>query len=316
MAGLPTRDDSLAGKRGDSPLRYALRRRRAHARRALEPTMTMTAHPSPFGASLRRWRTTRRLSQLELATRARTPPRHVSFLETGRSRPSQDMVLRLADALELPLHEQNTLLTVAGFAPAFAQRPLDDAALEPVRFVIARLLAAHAPFPGVVLDRWYDILDANFAARCLFLGGADVDPDDPVNLLDLILGPFRGQVLNWDELLWDAVIRLRREVALASDDARLADMLERAEAIAATVPPPSRDAGQAPVLLTRVAHPDGELRTLSTLVHFGSSRDVTVDGLHLELIYPADAFTEAALRALGAGDPDLVQAAVAAWEPA
>lgn len=262
------------------------------------------ANTSPFGAALRRWRTTRRLSQLALATHAQTPARHVSFLETGRSRPSQAMVLRLAEALELPLQEQNRLLTVAGFAPVYPERTLDDAALAPVRFVIARLLAAHAPYPGVVLDRWYDILDANFAARCFFLGGAQVDPDDPVNLLDLLLGPMRAQVLNWDALLWDAVVRLRREVAAAPDDDRLAAMLERAELTAREVPQPIEARG-APVLMTRFAYEGGELRTLSTLVHFGGSRDVTVDGLHLELIYPADAATEAVLRAVGEADPAL-----------
>ncbi|MCC6623129.1 MAG: helix-turn-helix transcriptional regulator [Deltaproteobacteria bacterium] len=260
--------------------------------------MTTTV-PTPFGHALRRWRTARRMSQLALATRAETPSRHVSFLETGRARPSSAMVLRLADALELPLHERNGLLTAAGFPPAFAARTLDDEALAPVRFVIARLLEAHAPYPAIVLDRWYDILDANPAGRLMFLGGAPLDPDDPPNLVDLILGPFRDRVLNWHELVRDGLARLRREAASALDDARLHALLDRVEAAARPLSAPIDDAPPSPVLLTRIAHEGRVLTTLSTLVHFGGSRDVTVDGLHLELVYPADEHTDRVLRALG-----------------
>jgi len=262
--------------------------------------MTNTA-PTPFGHALRRWRTARRMSQLALASRAETPPRHVSFLETGRARPSSEMVLRLAAALELPLHERNGLLGVAGFPPAFAERPLDDAALAPVRFVIARLLAAHMPYPAIVLDRWYDILDANVAGRALFLGGAPLDPDDPPNLVDLMLGPvFRERAVNWDELVHDGLARLRREAAGALDDERLHALLDRLEGVARGLPPTPTTRPPAPVLLTRIRHGEEILTTLSTMVHFGGSRDVTVDGLHLELVYPADDLTDRALRALAA----------------
>lgn len=258
--------------------------------------------PSPFGHALRHWRTARHLSQLELAMRAQTPPRHVSFLETGRSRPSQEMVLRLAEALDVPLHERNGLLLAAGFAPRFHERPLADDALGSIRFVIERMLAAHAPYPGIVLDRWYDILGANVTAERLLLGGAKIDPDDPPSLVDLLLGPMRPAVLNWDELVFDMLWRLRREVAAAVDDARLAGVLERVEAASRTASPPRREGGESPVLFTRVRFGDTELRTLSTLVYFGGARDVTVDGLHMELIFPADAATEAVFRA-AAADP-------------
>lgn len=212
------------------------------------------------------------------------------------------MVLRLADALDVPLPDRNALLQLAGFAPAFAMRTLDDAALWPIRFVIERLLAAHAPYPAIVLDRWYDVVDANLAGRRMFLGGATIDPDDPPSLIDLILGPFREVVVNWDELVWDGLVRLRRDVAAADDDARLAGLLLRVEE-AVKVLAPRRTGGvtgDAPVLLTRIRSGAGELSTLSTLVHFGGARDVTVDGLHLELVYPADPATDLALRALGA----------------
>jgi len=262
-------------------------------------TSTRPRQTTPFGRALRRWRTSRRLSQLELAARAETPPRHVSFLETGRSRPSEEMVMRLGAAMELPLHERNALLTAAGFHAAFPERSLDDEALGPVRQVIDRLLASHAPFPGIVIDRWYDILAANLGGRRLFLGGAEVDPDDPTSLVDLLLGPLRALAVNWDELVWDALVRMRRDVADAPDDDRLASLLARVEEAAAALPPPPVTAGLAPVLFTRARLGGVEIKTLSTLVHFGGSRDVTVDGLHLELVFPADPETEAVLMALG-----------------
>ncbi len=261
--------------------------------------MTQVQHTTLFGHALKRWRSSRRISQLELATRAATPPRHVSFLETGRSRPSRDMVLRLCSALDLPLSERNTLLAAAGFPAHFPERTLDDQALAPIRYVIDRMLSSHAPYPGIVLDRWYDILDANLGARRLFHGGLPIDPDDPPNLIDLILGPLRSLVVNWNELVWDAISRLRREVHDAPDDARLAELLTRLEAAA----PPHQPAAPNPVLYSRVRIGDAELTTLSTLVRFGGSRDVTVDGLHLELIFPADPTTDAYLRALGTPEP-------------
>lgn len=261
--------------------------------------MVSTA-PTPFGHVLRQWRSARRLSQLALASRAETPPRHVSFLETGRARPSREMVLRLATALDLPLPEHNRLLVAAGFSPAYAERALDDAALAPIRFVIARMLASHTPYPAVVLDRWYDILDANPAGRLLFLGGAPLDPDDPPNLVELLLGPFRERIVNWPELVHDGLIRLRREAADALDDHRLHALLERVERVAAELPLAADHGAPSPVLCTRIRHGDLVLTTLSTLVHFGGSRDVTVDGLHLELVYPADELTDRVLRELGA----------------
>lgn len=261
--------------------------------------LSPSSDPTPFGRALRRWRTTRRLSQLTLAGLAETPSRHVSFLETGRARPSRAMVLRMGEALELPLDERNALLATAGFAPVYPTSALADEALQPVRFVIDRLLTAHSPYPGVVLDRWYDILDANLGARRLFLGGAEVDPHDPPNLYDLMLGPLRPLIINWEEVVADALRRLRRQVFRAPDDARLADLLTRLESIAAGLDLAPEGAA-APVLLTRVRFAGTELATLSTLVHFGGAQDLTVEGLHLELIYPADAATDQVLKALGA----------------
>lgn len=257
---------------------------------------------TPFGHALRRWRTARRLSQQDLALRAGTPSRHVSFLETGRARPSHGMVLRLADALDVPLGDRNQLLRAAGFAPAYAARPLDDAALGAVRRVVDRLLASHAPFPAVVLDRWYDVLDANAAARALFLGGAPVPEAPRLNLVAHLLGPLRAALVNWDDLVRDAARRLRAEVAAAPDDERLGALLARVEEEGGPALRAGGDLPEGPVLFARMRTPMGELATLTTIVHFGGARDVTVDGLRVELIYPADAETERVLRAIaGAG---------------
>lgn len=261
----------------------------------------MPAAPaSPFGHALRQWRTTRHLSQLELAHRAATPPRHVSFLETGRARPSREMVLRLADALDVPPDACNTLLGVAGFAPAYTERPLSDDALRSVREVIGRLLQSHAPFPGLVLNAWYDVVDLNAPALALFGALGLPAAEGAPNLVALLLGPLRRVIVNWDEVLLDTRDRLRREMSDRPADARLAATLASVEAAAreSAARPPRATAS--PVLFTHFRTAVGDLHTLSTLVQFGGARDVTVHGLHVELIYPADAHDDALLRALSA----------------
>lgn len=258
----------------------------------------MTTSVTPFGQALRRWRTFRHLSQLELASRASTPSRHVSFLETGRARPSRDMVMRLADALEVPPAECNALLVTAGFAPHFSERPLGDDALGAVRDVMARMLRAHAPYPGLVLNAWYDVVDRNDAAARLLTAFGVCGGDAPPNLVSLLLGTLRPVVENWEEVVLDTRERLRREVADRPGDARLAALLDQVDAA-------TRERGfrqvvptDSPVLFTQFRTPAGPLRTISTLVHFSGARDLTVHGLHVELIYPADAAADAMLQAL------------------
>ncbi len=275
----------------------SLRGKRAAPRARYDSVMPDTV--TPFGHALRRWRASRRLSQLDLALRAGTPPRHVSFLETGRARPTQAMVLRLADALDVPLHDRNALLRDAGFAATFDERPLTDEALAAVRAVIARLLAAHEPFPAVVLDRWYDVLDATTGARALFLGGAALPVAPRLNLVTHLLGPLRSALVNWEEVAVDALWRLRREAGAAPDDERLGALLAELEQVAGPLVMPRGSVAASPVLLARLRSPFGEIATVSTIVHFGGARDVTVEGLRVELIYPADTRSEAILRRIG-----------------
>lgn len=270
---------------------------------------------TPFGQALRHWRTLRRLSQLELASVAGTPPRHVSFLETGRARPSAVMVQRLATALDLPPGDHNALLTAAGFAPVYPEHPLSHDALSGVQFVVQRLLDAHAPYPALVLNAWYDIVDLNTGARALLaaLGiappprahettGDATAPTAPLNLVELLRTPLRPLIENFDEVRGDVLQRLRRDLGQRPGDARLTALLSAlsgADAVERTV-----SHGVSPVLLTRFRVPGGHLQTLSALVHFGGARDVTVHGLHVELIYPADAATDQLFTALAAvGDP-------------
>jgi len=181
----------------------------------------MTA--AQFGTHLKDWRRARRLSQLDLALMADVSARHVSFLETGRARPSRDMVLRLARTLEVPLKERNDLLSAAGFAPAYRARDLSDAELTPLRHAIEHLLAGHDPYPAYVLDRTWDLVDANVGARRL-LGGllpADAPADARPNMVRLLLkpGPLRDAMVNWDEVARLTLLRLRREVRDTGGDA-------------------------------------------------------------------------------------------------
>jgi transcriptional regulator with XRE-family HTH domain len=195
---------------------------------------------TPFGHAWRHWRTLRRLSQLELASVAGTPPRHVSFRETGRAHPSAGMVRRLATALDLPPAEHNALLTAAGFAPVFPEHPLSHEALAGVQFVVQRLLAAYAPYPALVRNAWYDIVDLNAGARSLLraLGtgpsphgheadGAAASPGGPLNLVELLHTQLRPLIVNDLEVRTDMRQRLRRDLVERPGDARLTALLSQ-----------------------------------------------------------------------------------------
>lgn len=277
-----------------------------HANRVTERRPT-----SPFGLALQQCRRQRRLSQFALALRADTSARHVSFLETGRSRPTLGMVQRLADALDLPPADRNRLLGSAGFAADRSAEPLDSSALAAVRTVIAHLLRQHEPWPALLLDATYDVLDANHAARRL-LSLPPLEQTPRVNLVALLCGPLAPMIVNHDEVLHETRRRLQRDL-----DALIAPTLRgtradttptrlRALLTLVTEQLDSRPMHstphrvEAPVLMTELRTPLGHVRTLSTLVHFGGARDITVDALHVELIYPADDVADARLRALTA----------------
>jgi len=244
------------------------------------------------GELLRQWRHRRRLSQLDLAIAADVSARHVSLVETGRSNPSAGMVLRLAEQLDVPLRERNRLLLAAGFAPRYAERPLDGRALSAVGDAVERVLRAHEPYPALVLDRRWNIVMTNRAVDPFLADvAADVGPEllrPPINLLRLGLDP-RGlapRVVNLAEARAALRVRVMRQLA-AAPDAELAALYEELLA------PGSEDAShpiESEGVIPMVFRFGGrELRLFSTVTTFGTPVDVTVDEVAIESYYPSDA---------------------------
>jgi transcriptional regulator with XRE-family HTH domain len=262
--------------------------------------MTVDTMRRPVGEQLRGWRERRRLSQLELAIEADISTRHLSFVETGRSKPSRDMVLHLAERLDVPLRERNSLLLAAGYAPVFPERPLDSDPLAPVAAAIRQVLAGHEPYPAVVLNARNVLLDANASAG-MFL--TDVAPHllaPPANVVRIALHP-DGMAPNIVNLpLWRGHLleRLRRQIG-ASGDPALTELYDEVLGY-----PGGGDHGSdEPDPATTVALPmryrygGRELVFVSTVATFGAPLDVTVSELAIEAFYPADAETAAVLRA-------------------
>lgn len=247
----------------------------------------MTVHT--VGELLRQWRHRRRLSQLDLAIAADVSARHVSLIETGKSHPSADMVLRLADQLDVPLRERNGLLLAAGFAPRYTERPLDDDALSAARGAVARVLRAHEPYPALAFDRRWNIVMTNRAVEPFF---ADVDPDllrPPINLVRLGLDPrgFAPLVVNLADVRVVFRSRIRRQLAVAPD-AELTAIYEE------LLEPDPEDASsrsvESDVVIPMIIRFDGrELRLFSTITTFGTPMDITLDEVAIESYYPADA---------------------------
>lgn len=259
-----------------------------------------------FGDELRRWREARRLSQLDLALHADVSQRHVSFLETGRSTPSRDMVLHLAAALDVPLRDRNLLLTLAGYAPAFSERTLDDATLAQIRHVLETLLAAHEPFPAYVVDRtWNQVLANTAIARLLQLlpdplGAAEAAAG---NVLRLALHPdgLRQVVVNFPEVAASLLLRLEHEATHRAGDPEIQALLAEVRSYPGVAELPSRPSaprGQDLLVPLHVRNHDVELRLFTTIATIGAPYDVTLEELCLETLLPADPATEQALREL------------------
>lgn len=256
------------------------------------------------GPLLREWRRRQRRTQLELALDAGISARHLSFVETGRSKPSPEMVLLLAEKLEVPLRERNQLLLAAGHAPVFPERSLQEPMLAPVREALDLILTGHEPYPAVVVDRSWNMVAANSAMATI---GAWIDPvllEPPVNVMRAGLHP-RGLarwIVNLEEVRAYFVGRLVRQVAITGD-ADLAALLE--EVAGYTTPEYEHDpASQAavgqivtPRMRMRGPH-GGELSFFATVATFGTAAEVTTSELSIELAFPADATTAEALRSL------------------
>jgi transcriptional regulator with XRE-family HTH domain len=261
-------------------------------------TITAPSRPS-VGHLLRDWRQRRRLSQLDVASEAAVSARHLSFVETGRSHPSRELVLHLADHLDVPLRERNALLLAAGYAPSYPQTPLDAEAMTPVRDALALLLAGHEPFPAVVVDRHWDLVGANDPAVGLMSAGvAEELLAPPTNTMRLTLHPdgLAPRIVNFAQYSAHLVDRLRRE-SYAYGDMRLAALIDDVCAypgVAGSASPAATAAELFVPLVLRTG--EGVLTFFSTLTTFGTARDITVEELAIESFFPADASTADALR--------------------
>ena len=263
--------------------------------------MAMTT-TQPVGDLLREWRQRRRMSQLDLSLEADISTKHLSFLETGRSQPSRDMVLHLAEQLDVPLRERNVLLVSAGYAPVFAERPLQDQALQAARKAVEMLLKGHEPFPALAVDRHWTLVAANSAVGRL-IAGADAELlTPPINVLRLSLHPkgLAPRTANLAEWRAHILARLRRQVEV-SGDPKLADLLQELSGYSLRETARSRSAGDheyaGVVVPFRLVTDDGILSFLSTTTVFGTPLDITLSELALETFFPADNATAEALRA-------------------
>jgi transcriptional regulator with XRE-family HTH domain len=254
--------------------------------------------PSTIGEKVRYWRQLRRLSQLDLACEVEMSTRHLSFIETGRALPSREMVLRLAESLKTPLRERNAMLLLAGYAPAFQERSLDDPVLRPVREAIDALLAAHEPFPAVAVDSHWNLIAANGTIKGLIAGAAPELLKPPVNVLRLSLHP-RGvasSIVNLAEWRDHLLFRLRRQHADTADP-MLADLIhELAGYPCGPTRPRSAESLSTIAVPLQIRTPTGVLSFLSATMVFGAPLDATLSEIALETFLPADAETAEALR--------------------
>ncbi|MGP0089735.1 MAG: helix-turn-helix domain-containing protein [Xanthobacteraceae bacterium] len=262
----------------------------------------MNTHQLPFGVLIRRWRQRRRMTQMDLASAADSSTRHLSYLETGRAQPSREMVLRLAERLDVPLRERNALLLAAGFAPAFQERPLAE--LTSARQAIEQILQAHRPYPAFAVDRNWNIVLSNKALPQLYV---DVSPEllrPPVNAIRLTLHPFglAPKIINHAEWRWHVITVLRQQIEARADpgvQALLAEIMTYPSPSGKAVPE-GADGPQRYATPLQIETSAGVVSFLSTITIFGTPTDVTLSELALEMLFPADAETVAIVGALNA----------------
>ena len=282
-------------------------------------TATTTASTAPgVGPLLREWRQRRHLSQMDLANLSGVTTRHLSFVETGRSRPSREMVLHLAEHLEVPLRDRNALLLAAGFAPTFRQGDLADPSFATVREALDRVLAGHEPYPAIMVDRKWQLVSANAAAAVMIEGVAPYLLEAPVNVMRTSLHPdgLAPRIQNLERWSEHILGRLRRQ-ALITGDAELTELEAELEGyVTAQGIRPRRVGGEVPdeVATPMVLESERGLLTLiTTIATFGTPLDITLAELALEAFLPADEATTEILneyareRAAAAPDPALAE---------
>jgi transcriptional regulator with XRE-family HTH domain len=255
------------------------------------------------GTLLRDWRQRRRLSQLDLALEAGVSTRHLSFVETGRSRPSREMVLHLAEQLSVPLRERNQLLLAAGYAPGYSARTLEDPDMGPVRDAIGRVLTGHEPYPAIAIDRHWNLVASNSALGPLLMGASPELLAPPANCMRLALHPdgIAPRIINLGEWRTHLIHRLERQIALSGDD-QLRALRDEIETYPGgeDVPDPAPDGSEIMVELRLTFGDGGELAFFSTVTTFGTAFDVTLSELSIEAFFPANEDTAETLQALAA----------------
>ncbi|MEV6479527.1 helix-turn-helix transcriptional regulator [Streptomyces sp. NPDC051576] len=256
------------------------------------------------GPLLRAWREQRRVSQLELALRADSSARHISFVETGRSRPSEEMVLRLAEHLEVPVRERNSLLLAAGYAPRYPETPLDAPALGALREGLERLIRCYEPYPALVVDARYDVVAANRGITMLLDGVPEHLLQPPLNAMRLTLHPegMAPRIRNLGEWRGHLLAQMERQIALHRSEA----LRELHEEVAGYPVPEAADDGDEPAgsvpyfaLPMRIEHAGRVLSFVSSISTFNTPMDVTVSELAIETFLPADPATAKYLQTLG-----------------
>jgi transcriptional regulator with XRE-family HTH domain len=253
-----------------------------------------------FGSLLKEWRQRRRVSQLDLACQGEVSTRHLSFLETGRAQPSREMVLHLAEQLEVPLRDRNTLLAAAGFAPMYQERPLGDPGLRPALRAVEAIIHGHMPYPALAVDRHWTLVAANDALPRLLAGVDAALLKPPVNAMRVALHPsgLAPRTINLAQWRAHLLERLRRQAEASADPVLLA-LLEELRGYPA--PRGGRIAQQTPdygdmVVPFELATDAGTMTFLSTTTVFGTPIDITLSELALECFYPANEVTAEMLR--------------------
>jgi len=252
---------------------------------------------SSFGQLLRIWRRQRGLSQLELAALAETTPRHLSFIEPGRSRPGRDLVLRLAQCLDVSIRNRNSLLIAAGLNAEFAERNLNDEQALPFRMAVETILQRHDPYPGCAFDALGRILKTNAGFRALSPGLEELTPEQSVDAF-FAPGPMQQSIENWAEIAWAWIDRQQDEAARTNNPA-LAALVERALRHLRKVGRPSVPSTEGPdVIAPRFRIGDQIIRTFVTVMRFENAQEVTLSELRIELVFPLDDAGDAFFRGL------------------
>ena len=258
----------------------------------------MSGHTRSVGDHLKGWRQRRRLSQLDLATEANISARHLSFVETGRSVPSREMILHLAEELKIPMRERNVLLVAGGYAPMFQERTLDDPALAAARKAVEIVLQGHKPYPAFAIDRRWNIVESNGALPILYEGVRTDLLAAPVNGLRLSLHPegLAPRIANLSEWRAHLLLRLRQQIELTAD-AELMSLQREVSGYPFSAKPYGVEPGSVIVPL-RIETSAGRLSFLSTTMVFGTPVDVTLSELAIETFFPADQATAEIVRGL------------------